>query len=98
MNSIFRRWQRLPVVSGHIVVFRPDLEVIEDYGYLLVRSRLEHVSAVRVARVIARVARRVEFAALTGRAAIGEGATAVGRGCTRYPVFRFESVPLNKNE
>ena len=81
-------------MAADVVVPRADLEMIEDEGHLFVRRRVEQIRAVRLAGIVARVTRRVELAALARRAAVGEGATAVGRRGTWYPVLRLEHVPI----
>lgn len=85
-----------PIMSADVVVFRPDLKVIEDKGDLLVGRSQEEIGAIRVARIIAWVSRRVELAALARDAPIGEGTAAVGGCSSWYPVFRLERVPCNE--
>lgn len=89
----------LPVMSDcDIEVFRPDLEVIEDQSNLFIWRCQEEVSTVRVARIIAGISRRIKFSAFAGRTAVRERAAAVGRGGTRYFIFRLEGVPVTLSD
>lgn len=64
--------------------------MIENQRDLLVRDRFENIRAGRVARVIAREARRIKIATFSRGTAIREGTAAIRSRCSGYFVFGFE--------
>lgn len=88
-----------PVTSAcHIIVPRANFKVIEDQSNLLIWRRQKEIRAIGITRIIARISRRIEFAAFTRRTTISEGAAAIGRRSARYLVFRFKSVSIDSNK